>query len=422
MSVTVDRHAEVEPTRPVGQHTPTAGPGRLSKVVLANVVLLTMIAPLATDMYVPAFPQVGSDLNTGASGVQLTLTTFFVGMALGQLIGGPVSDQRGRRGPLLSAIVMLIVASAVCALSPTIEVLMVARFVQGFAGGWAMVIARSVVVDLTSGPRLVRSLNLVQGVAGIAPIIGPLVGALILALSDWRVSFWLLAVWAVAMLIAVAVVVPESLPVERRRGGGLQQLRRSAGQVLGRPGFVGYLVVMASSMGVTFAYVATSAFVLQSMNGLSPATYAFDFAINAVGLTLATFAAARLAGRVPTRTVVAVGLTTTGAAGVLLLVGALWFDMPLWVAASGFFVLMSAQGLIGPNAGALASEEVPEHPGTGSAVLGFSQWSMAGVIAPIAGLGGDRTAVPMAAIVLVLVAVSFAALRRPRRNGGYVVR
>lgn len=306
---------------------------------------------------------------------------------------------------------MLTAASAVCALSPTIGVMMVARFVQGLSGGWAMVIARSVVVDLSSGPRLVRSLNVVQGVAGIAPIVGPLVGALLLQLSGWRVSFWLLAVWAVAMLVSVAVTVPESLPVERRRGCGLQQLRSSVGQVLGRSGFVGYLVVMAFSMGVVLAYVATSAFVLQSMNGLSPAMYAIDFAVNAVGLTFATFVAARLAGRVATRTVIAVGLGGTGVAGAVLLGGAVWFDMPLWMALPGFFVLMSAQGLVGPNAGALASAEVPEHPGTGSAVLGFLQWCMAGVVAPIAGLGGEHTAVPMAAIVVVLVAVSVAALK-----------
>nr|WP_268790681.1 multidrug effflux MFS transporter [Nocardioides sp. Soil777] len=378
--------------------------------MLANVILLTMIAPLATDMYVPAFPLVGNDLGAGATGVQLTLTTFFVGMALGQLVGGPFSDQRGRRGPLLASIVVLALASAVCALSPTIGVMLVARFVQGFSGGWAMVIARAVVVDLTSGPRLVRSLNVVQGVAGIAPIVGPLVGALLLQLSGWRVSFWLLAAWAAVMILCVALSVPESLPVERRHAGGIRRLRRSVGHVLGRPGFVGYLVVMAFSMGVTFAYVATSAFVLQSMNGLSPMMYSVDFALNAVGLTLVTLAAARMAGRVPTRTVIAVGLTATGAAGVLLLVGAAWFDMPLWVAVVGFFVLMSAQGLVGPNAGALASAEVPEHSGTGSAVLGFLQWCTAGVIAPLAGLGGERTAVPMAAIVLALVAASFAAL------------
>lgn len=407
----IDRRDRREDTS--GRSGPS--PVVLSRVVLANVVLLTMIAPLATDMYVPAFPLVGRDLQATATEVQLTLTTFFVGMALGQLVGGPVSDQRGRRGPLLGSIAVMILASAVCAVSPTIGIMMAARCVQGFAGGWAMVIARSVVVDLTSGPRLVRSLNLVQGVAGVAPIMGPLAGALILQLSHWRMSFWLLAAWAVAMLVAVAWSVPESLPVERRHGGGLAQLRRSAGTVLGRPGFVGHLVVMAFSMGIIFAYVATSAFVLQSMNGLSPVTYSIDFALNAVGLTVATLAAARLADRVPTRTVVAAGLVATGAAGVLLLVGAVWFDMPLWVAVVGFFVLMSAQGLIGPNAGALASAEVPEHPGTGSAILGFCQWCMAGLVAPIAGLGGEHTAVPMAVIVLVLVAVSVAALRLAAR-------
>ena len=162
---------------------------------------------------------------------------------------------------------------------------------------------------------------------------------------------------------------------------------------------------MAFSMGVTFAYVATSAFILQSMNGLSPIMYSVDFAANAVGLALATLLAARLAGRVPTRIVITVGLAVTGAAGLLLLVGALWWGTPLVVAVVAFFLLMSAQGLVGPNAGALASAQVPEHPGTGSAVLGFLQWCMAGVVAPLAGLGGEDTAVPMALIILVLVGV-----------------
>jgi len=181
-------------------------------------------------------------------------------------------------------------------------------------------------------------------------------------------------------------------------------------QVLRNRRYVGYLVVSGSAMGALFAYVATSAFVLQSMNGLSPVVYSIDFAVNAVGLTIATSVAARLAGRIPTRVVIAVGLAATAAAGMLLLFGALWFDMPLGVAVVGFFVLMTAQGLIGPNAGALASGEVPDDPGTGSAVLGFLQWCTAGVIAPIAGLGGDRTGVPMALIVLTLVVISFAAL------------
>jgi DHA1 family bicyclomycin/chloramphenicol resistance-like MFS transporter len=297
-----------------------------------------------------------------------------------------------------------------CALSPTIAAMMVARLIQGFSGGWAMVIARSVVVDLTSGARMVRAMNVVAGVAGIAPVVGPLAGALILELSHWRVSFWVVATLAALMLLAVAAAVPESLPAHLRHGGGRGRLLGSAGPVLRSRLFTGHLVVFAFSMGTTFSYVATSAFVLQSMNGLSPMAYSIDFAANAGGMTIAALLAARLAGRVSTRSIVWSGLIATAVAGILLLVGAVWFGMPLWVALVGFFVLMTAQGLVGPNAGALASAAVPDHPGTGSALLGFLQWCMAGVIAPLAGLGGDRTAVPMAAIVLSLTALSLLAL------------
>ena len=163
-------------------------------------------------------------------------------------------------------------------------------------------------------------------------------------------------------------------------------------------------------MGALFAYVATSAFVLQSMNGLSPIAYSIDFAANAAGMTIAALVAARLAGRVATRKVILVGQIAALAAGIAMLIGALWFDTPLIVAIVCFFVLMTAQGLIGPNGGALASAAVPDHPGTGSAVLGFVQWVAAGTIAPIAGLGGEHTAVPMAILMIAGAAASMIGL------------
>lgn len=408
-----------------GPAGPTPGAGRtsaptsaaaLSASVLGTIVLITAIAPLATDMYVPAFPLVGRDLGASASQVQLTLTTFFVGMALGQLVGGPFSDRVGRRRPLLLALAALVAASVACSLSPTVPAMMAARLVQGFAGGWAMVIARSVVVDLTDGARMVRAMNVVAAVAGTAPVVGPLLGALVLSVSHWRVSFWLVAALAGVMLAAVALKLPESLPAGRRHAGGLGRLVGATGQVLSSRVFTGQLVVFAFSMGTTFAYVATSAYVLQSMNGLTPLQYSVDFAVNAAGMTVAALVAARYAERVPPRTFVTVGLAATGVAGTLLAVGALWFSMPLGVALVGFFVLMSAQGLVGPTAGALASAAVPDHPGTGSALLGFLQWVMAGTVAPLAGLGGERTAVPMAVIVLVLTAASAAAHLLARRH------
>src|SRR3954468_3838 len=381
----------------------------LSTSVLGTIVLITAIAPLATDMYVPAFPLVGRDLDASATQVQLTLTTFFLGMALGQLVGGPFSDRVGRRRPLLAALAALVAASVVCAFSPTVPVMMAARLVQGFAGGWAMVIARSVVVDLTDGTRMVRAMNVVAAVAGTAPVVGPLLGALVLSVSHWRVSFWVVAALAAVMLVAVATAMPESLPAGRRHTGGLGRLLGATGQVLSSRVFSGHLVVFAFSMGTTFAYVATSAYVLQSMNGLTPLQYSVDFAANVAGMTAAALVAARYAHRLPARVFVKIGLAGTGVAGAVLAVGAVWFSMPLAVALVGFFVLMTAQGLVGPNAGALASAAVPKHPGTGSALLGFLQWVMAGTIAPLAGLGGEDTAVPMAAIVLVLTGPSAAA-------------
>ncbi|MFG1819712.1 multidrug effflux MFS transporter [Kribbella sp. NPDC049174] len=388
---------------------------RLTAGLVATVVFLTAIAPLATDMYVPAFPQVAGELSTTATQVQLTLTTFFVGMALGQLVGGPISDQRGRRIPLLAAVLVMTAASIVCALAPTIGVMTVARFVQGFAGGWAMVIGRAIIVDLATGARLVRVLNVIAAVGGIAPILGPLLGGLILQLSHWRVSFWLVAALGLAMTSAVVVAVPESLPQVRRHAGGLRNFLTAGRIVLGNREYVGYLLVAGAAMGALFAYVATSAFVLQTMNGLSPIAYSIDFAVNAAGMTAAALVAARLAGRVSTRKLILTGQIAALAAGIAMLAGALWFSTPLSLAIVCFFVLMTAQGLIIPNGGALASAAVPDHPGTGAAVQGFVQWVAAGTIAPLAGLGGTTTAVPMAVLMTACAAASLAGLYTAQR-------
>lgn len=376
--------------------------------LVATVVLVTAIAPLATDLYVPAFPRVADDLGGTATQVQLTLTTFFAGMALGQLVGGPVSDRRGRRGPLLAGLVVLSAASVVCAMTPGIAVMLPARFAQGFAGGWAMVVARAVVVDLAVGARLVRVLNVVAAVGGVAPVVAPLVGGALLQVSGWRAGFWLVAGAAVAMMLAAARTVPTGASTGRRSapGGSASAVRA----VLRSREYVGYLLVAGAATGALFAYVATSAFVLQTMNGLSPMAYSVDFAANAGGMTLAALAAARLSGRVATRTVVLAGLFVALAAGVVMLAGALWFGTPLTVALGCFFALMCAVGLVVPNAGALASAAVPDHPGAGSAVLGFTMWVAAGTIAPLAGLGGQDTAVPTALLMTVGAATALTAL------------
>jgi MFS transporter, DHA1 family, multidrug resistance protein len=401
--------------------TPTRAPssGAVPATLVATVIFLTAVAPLATDMYVPAFPRVSEEFGTTASAVQLTLTTFFAGMGLGQLVGGPFSDQRGRRLPLVAGTVLMAVASVACALAPDVGILMFARFLQGFGGGWAMVIGRAVVVDLAHGSQLVRVLNLVMGIGGVAPIISPLLGAMILQLTGWRTTFWTLAALGILMTLCALFVVPESLPREKRHSGGLAEFGRAAKYVLSNRRFVGYVVVASSAFIALFAYVATSAFILQNMNGLSPVMYSIVFAANAGGMTIAALVSARLAGRVSTRKVIFVGQLIALAAGVAMLAGALWWATPLLVAMGSFFALMVAQGLIGTNGGALASAEVPEHPGTSSAVLGLVQWTTAGVVAPIAGLGGSYTAVPMALLMIggaLLSLFGLLVLARPHPN------
>lgn len=392
-----------------------AVPARL----VATVIFLTAVAPLATDMYVPAFPRVSAEFGATASAVQLTLTTFFIGMGLGQLVGGPFSDQRGRRMPLVAGTVLMTVASIACAVSPDVGILMLARFLQGFGGGWAMVIGRAVVVDLAHGPQLVRVLNLVMGIGGVAPILSPLLGAVILQLTGWRMTFWSLTALGILMTLCALFVVPESLQPGKRRPGGLGEFGRAAKAVLSNRRFVGYVVVASSAFIALFAYVATSAFILQNMNGLSPVMYSVVFAANAGGMTIAALVSARLAGRVATRKVILVGQFVALAAGVAMLAGALWWGTPLLVAVGSFFALMVAQGLINTNGGALASAEVPEHPGTSSAVLGLVQWTTAGLVAPIAGLGGENTAVPMAVLMIsgaLLSLFGILVLARPRTH------
>ncbi len=402
-------------------------PVLVPRTLIAAVVLISAVGPLATDMYVPSFPRVAHDFAVSSREVSLTLTSFFVGMGLGQIVGGPVSDQLGRRRPLIAGILLTLAASVICASAPSITIMVVARLAQGFGGGWSVVVARAVIVDLAQGPQLVRVMNLLMGVGGLGPIIAPLLGAVIQRVWMWRGAFWVLSFAAVLMLVAALLVVPESLPPGRRHGGGFATFVAGARIVLAERAFVGYMLVNASAFLGLFAYVSTSAFVLQTMNGLSPILYSLDFAMNATGMTLATLTSARLATRVPTRRVILAGqsLALTGAIG--MLVGALFFDMPLPVALAGFLFIMIGQGFTGANGGALASQQVPHYAGTASAVLGLAQSLAAAIAPPLAGLGGSTTAVPMG-VLMVLGATSslfsllvIAAPRRVRRPVAPVV-
>ena len=196
----------------------------MSTSLVLTLALQCAVPPFATDMYTPAFPRVTSDLDTSASLVGLTLTTFFLGMALGQLLGGPLSDQRGRRTPLIVGGLICTLGAVGCAVAPSIGFLIVFRVVQGFGGGLAAVVARAVVVDVAKGDLLAKVMSIMMALGGLAPMVAPVVGGAVLTLGGtWRTVFWILVGFGLLMMITAIVFVPESLPRERRHGGGLRQ-------------------------------------------------------------------------------------------------------------------------------------------------------------------------------------------------------
>jgi MFS transporter, DHA1 family, multidrug resistance protein len=379
-----------------------AGGAAVSTSLVLTLALQSAVPPFATDMYTPAFPQVTADLATSASLVGLTLTTFFLGMALGQLLGGPLSDQRGRRMPMIVGGLICTLGAVGCALAPSIGFLVASRIVQGFGGGLAAVVARAVVVDVAKGDLLAKVMSIMMAIGGLAPMVAPVVGGVVLTFGGtWRTVFWCLVGFGLLMMITAIVLVPESLPRERRHGGGLRQFTSGLSQVLRIRLYVGYMLTAVLSGFTMMAYIANSSYVLQEQKGLRPLPFALFFASTALAQVLLSVINARIVGRFQPRTLIGFGLTISTLAVTALTVGVFALDTPLLLTCAGFLVLMAVQGLIFGNASALAADQARQVAGAASAVLGVAQAVAMAVAAPLASSGGATTAVPMIWVMIV---------------------
>lgn len=381
---------------------------RAEKLWITVLALLTSIAPLATDMYLPALPRVVDDLGTTPSGVQLTLTAFLVGLAIGQLVIGPLSDARGRRPLLIVGASVCALAGVAVALAPNIGFMVGARFVQGFAGAAGIVLARAVIVDRTSGRRTAQLFTLMMAINGVAPVVAPLIGSGLVDPIGWRGIFVVLAGLAVLMVVGVLFAVPESLPVERRRPGGLRRTATDIGSVLRRGPYLAWTLVLGLSFSTMFAYISGSSFVLQDVLGLSTAGYAAAFAANAGGLVLTSLLGARWDVDPRLKTTIGVAILVTAAAALLAvtLLGA-----PTWPVLALLFLAVSSLGLIMGNATALATDHVRDVAGTGSALLGALQFGLGAAVSPLVG----SSAVAMAAVMLTASGLAVVALLTARR-------
>lgn len=260
-------------------------------VVLIGVLsALTAVAPFAIDMYVPGFPQLGRDLGVGESVVQLSMSVFLIGLVVGQLVIGPISDRVGRRRLLLPGTVLFAVLSAVCAVVPTMPLLIAGRFLQGCAGAAGLVMARAVLTDRFAGPRLPFYFSIQSMILGVAPILGPLLGGLIVTAGGWRTVFWVLAGLGAALFVAVLLRVPESLPPERRATTGIAHTFSAMGTLLRGSAFTGYVLTLGFAAAAMFIYIGGSSYVFQDGFGLSAAQYGLVFASNAGVMLVANVA------------------------------------------------------------------------------------------------------------------------------------
>jgi len=376
---------------------------------IVALALLTAIAPLATDMYLPALPTMVGDLGSTASGVQLTLTTFLVGLAVGQLVIGPLSDQFGRRRLLIGGTVVCALAGVVCAFAPNEGVLVAARFVQGFSGAAGIVLSRAVIADRARGEQAAKLFSLMMVISGVAPVIAPLLGGSLVGAVGWRGIFWILAGVALVMVVAVLAVVPESLPVEQRQSGGLRATGRAAREVLGDRVYLGYTLTFAFAFTAMFAYISASSFIYQNVLGLSTVGYSIAFAANAFGLVVASAVSGALTGRLAPLTMLRAGVAVLVVDTVALLVVVLAGSPRAGVVAL-LFVAVASLGFVLGNATSLATGRVPHHSGTGSAVLGALQFGLGALASPLVGLAGESDARPMAVTMVVVAVLSLVCL------------
>ncbi|MGP3913393.1 multidrug effflux MFS transporter [Nonomuraea sp. 10N515B] len=389
-------------------------------LLLVILGALSAIGPLSIDMYLPALPAITSEMLSAPAQVQLTLTACLIGVSVGQIIAGPVSDVRGRRVPLIVGVAGFMLASLLCAFAPSVPMLIAFRLLQGILGGAALVIVRAIVRDLYDGAAIARIFATLMLVGGLAPILAPIAGAQLLSFTSWRGVFVALSLAGLVLLLAVLAGVRETLPAQQREAGGLKHTVRTFWRLLRERAFMGYALTGGLAFAAMFGYISGSPFVLQEVYGATPQQYSLIFALNAFGLVIAAQVGGRLSGRVPPVALVVTGLVTalTGA-GVLM--AAALAGLGLQGIVGGLFVIMLGQGLLLPSTGALAlASQPPQVAGSASALLGVLQFALGALAAPLVGLAGAGTAVPMAAVILGLIACSvatFAVLgRRPRSN------
>ncbi|MFU0872006.1 multidrug effflux MFS transporter [Kluyvera sichuanensis] len=379
----------------------------LSWVVVLG--LLCAIGPLCTDFYLPALPEITDQLSATGTQTQLSLTAALIGLGLGQLFFGPLSDRIGRRKPLAISLLLFIFSSAMCAITHDIHMLIVWRFVQGFAGAGGSVLSRSIARDRYQGTQLTQFFALLMTVNGIAPVLSPVLGGYIITAFDWRILFWTMAGIGAVLLLLSLVVLHETLPP--KSANTTQQAKGTP--VLKNRRFMRYCLIQAFMMAGLFSYIGSSSFVIQSEYGMSAMQFSLLFGLNGIGLIIAALIFSRLARRIPAETLLRRGLLLAVFCTLVTLL--LAWQQHAVLALVGLFFTVSFMSGISTVSGAEAMNAVDSaQSGTASALMGTLMFVCGGIAAPLAGLGGETMLKMSLAMAISYGLALFFGLLKPR--------
>lgn len=366
---------------------------------------LSLLGPFTIDTYLPAFPTIVEEFHTNASLVQVSLTTCLLGLAFGQLIIGPMSDVQGRRKPLLTFLGLYLLSSLICAIAPNIYMLIGARFIQGFAAAGGLVISRAVVRDLYSGRELTKFFATLMLIGNLGPIVAPIIGGAILSFASWKVVFLVLTCVGIILTLVVAFKLEETLPVEKRVPSNIKKVVSNFGSLLKDREFAGYAFTQGFTTAGIFAYVSGISFVYQNIYGVSPQVFSLLFGLNGIGLIIGTQIVGRLS-RFSEKTFLKSGLALSMSASILL-VTAVLVHAPLVAVAIPIFLFVTSISIIGTSSFSLAMETKGHMAGSASALLGLLPFLLGSLTAPLVGIGGEHTAVPMGVIIFASSLLAF---------------
>ena len=409
-----DRQNPETPSAPLtsaGRAQPRAGFfSRLGPREVFLLAAITAAGPLTIDLYLPAYPDLAADFGVTEAQVQLTLTACVMGLALGQLLIGPISDRVGRRLPVVVGLALWSASSLLCAFAPTLLLLTVGRFVQGFVVAAGMVTARAILRDLSSGRDLARAFAKLFLVVGAVPMIAPVVGSFVLQLTTWRGVFVLIAAIGVVMAVVTALVLPETLPAHARRPVPARRLAATYGSLMVDRSFIAPAMMASLAFAGLFVWINGSSFVLQEEYQVSTLAYGMVFAVATASLIVGSQLSSMLTDRFGLLPVLR---TAPAAAAVVVLTVPLTAlivrPVPFGLVIGAVAVAMFCLGAAMPAASAAAlSSQASARAGLASGLVGVLQFAIGGLLSPLASLGGAVTAVSMATLMVLLFAASAA--------------